>query len=358
MADNEEKDKDQKTEEPTSHRLEEAYKKGQIPLSREIVHWFVLFACAISSIYLLPKGLKKITNTIIPFFASAHVFTIDAINLKTIFFHLLTNVSLAVFFPIMVIIATVIIISLAQSSKAISLGKLKPKLEHISFMKGVKRLFSKNTVVEFLKAFFKFLILSIAIFVILKSKSTDFYLWLGMSVEQFLILFSQVISQLFTVVLIIFAFIAGFDFWFQRYSFMQNMRMTKQEVKDEMKDMDGDPKIKQRIRQIRQENMKKAMLQSVPQATIVIANPTHFAVALRWEEEDMDAPIVIAKGQDYIALKIREIATSHKIPIIENPPLARSLYGSVEIEQEILPEHYQMVAEIIRTVMLIRKQQF
>ena len=134
--------------------------------------------------------------------------------------------------------------------------------------------------------------------------------------------------------------------------------MTVQEQRDEHKEQEGDPKVRSRIREMQRERSRTRMLGNIPQATVVVTNPTHFSVALRWEEDSMDAPVVIAKGADVLAFKIRELAKEHKVPIIENAPVARSLYDSVNLDQQIPPEYYKVVAEVIRTAMRIRGHQF
>ena len=154
--------------------------------------------------------------------------------------------------------------------------------------------------------------------------------------------------------LMVMAVIAALDVAYTRWSHIEKLKMTKQEVKDEHKDMEGDPKIKSRIRSIRLERHRKRMMAAVPKATVVITNPTHFAVALKYDMDAMGAPRVVAKGADYLALRIRQIAGTHDVPIIENPPLARALYAAVEVDQEIPQEHYKAVAEVIGFVMRLK----
>lgn len=164
-----------------------------------------------------------------------------------------------------------------------------------------------------------------------------------------------VILLIFTVVIAVLV-IAVADYVYQRYTHLKKLRMTKQEVKDEYKQMEGDPMVKSRIRQVRMERARHRMMENVPKADVVIVNPTHYAVALEYKMEEMDTPVVVAKGIDFIALKIRELAEEHDIPVVENPPLARALFASVEIDQAIPPEHFKAVAEVIGYVMQLKNQ--
>ena len=165
-----------------------------------------------------------------------------------------------------------------------------------------------------------------------------------------------VVLLIFTVVIAIFV-LAVADYLYQRYTYLKKLRMTKQELKDEYKQVEGDPLVKSRIRQVRMERARHRMMENVPKADVVVVNPTHYAVAMEYKMEEMDAPVVVAKGVDFLALRIREIAEEHEIPIVENPPLARALFASVEVDQAIPPEHFKAVAEVIGYVMQLKNQQ-
>tara|TARA_R110002111_G_scaffold23592_1_gene52952 strand:- start:48 stop:596 length:549 start_codon:yes stop_codon:yes gene_type:complete len=167
-------------------------------------------------------------------------------------------------------------------------------------------------------------------------------------------LLHALVSKLLFGVLAVVTIIAAIDFLYQRFEHMKQMRMSRQEIKDEYKQTEGDPVIKQRLRQVRQERARQRTMAAVPDASVIITNPTHFAVALKYELDDMEAPVLIAKGQDFLALKIREVAEEHDIPIVENPPVARALYANVEVDQEIPQEHFKAVAEIIGYVFRLK----
>ena len=202
-----------------------------------------------------------------------------------------------------------------------------------------------------LKGIFKITAVGYAAWLIVKPRILDILNTSSFDVASILALvYKLLLLILLTMVMIIFV-IAFADYFYQKFSYLKRQRMTKQEVKDEYKQMEGDPQIKMRLRSIRMERLRKRMMANVPKSSVVVTNPTHFAVALRYEpEEGMEAPVVVAKGQDFIALKIKEIAAANDVPIVENPPLARALFASVEIDEPIPTEHYAAVAEVIKYV--------
>ena len=165
-----------------------------------------------------------------------------------------------------------------------------------------------------------------------------------------------IILQMFVAAIFVVGFIAGLDYLYQRYEFLKQMRMTKQEVKDELKQTDGDPLIRGRLRQIRAERARERMMASVPTADVVVTNPTHYAIALKYESEIMTAPKVVAKGVDEVAFRIRDVANENNVPIVENPPLARALFVAAEIDDEVPPEHYKAVAEVISYVYQLKNK--
>ena len=221
-----------------------------------------------------------------------------------------------------------------------NLGKLNP-------LKGIKNMFSLKQVVELLKSSLKIVILGVVLYNILKDEIVIIAQMMDMSVTASGI---YVLKEIFNMVLrvgMVFVAIAAFDLFYQRWSFEKDMKMTKEEVKEEFKQMEGDPKVKGKIRSIQQSMARSRMMQAVPDADVIIRNPTHFAVALKYDIDRDNAPIVIAKGQDHIALKIVEIGEQHGVKILENKPLARGLYASTPLNSEIPAEYYGVVAEIL-----------
>ena len=232
--------------------------------------------------------------------------------------------------------------------------KLKPELSKISPVKGFKKILSVQSVVEFVKGMVKLAIVGLVSFGLAIPLLDDISLIPYMDISHTLERIHAVSVQLAVGTLAVMTVVAVFDYAFQKQQHLKKMRMSKQEVKDERKQTDGDPLIKARIRKIRTERAHQRMMAAVPDADVVITNPTHYSVALAYHMESMEAPKLVAKGVDSLALRIRLVAQAHDIPLIENPPLARALYASVDIDAEITPEHYKAVAEIIGYVMGLR----
>jgi flagellar biosynthetic protein FlhB len=285
-----------------------------------------------------------------------HVDTPD--NLGFLLKNVLLKMVEVLWVPFFALMLAAVVVGLSQSYKAISTKSIQPKASHISLMKGLQRIFSKQSVVETLKSTIKLIFLGLLFYFIFEDHVTRLTVWLWASPFEYLVTLNQLIIKYLSVILIAYAFVSGFDFWYQRHVFKENLKMTVQEQRDEHKEQEGDPKVRSIIREMQRERSRTRMLGNIPQATVVVTNPTHFSVALRWEEDSMDAPVVIAKGADVLAFKIRELAKEHKVPIIENAPVARSLYDSVNLDQQIPPEYYKVVAEVIRTAMRIRSHQF
>jgi len=230
---------------------------------------------------------------------------------------------------------------------------LKPKLSKISPGAGFKRLFSKIALMNFIKGLMKLALVGAIMTVILWPKRNQLDGLVTMDPAVVLLLTRALSLDVLGAVVALLAIIAAADYLFQYRQWYNRLKMSLQELKDEFKQTDGDPHIKAKIRQLRLERSKKRMMAAVPQASVIITNPTHYAVALQYDRA-MAAPVCLAKGLDNIALKIREVAAEHNIPIVENPPLARALHATVEIDEEVPPEHYKAVAEVIGYVMRLK----
>jgi flagellar biosynthetic protein FlhB len=231
---------------------------------------------------------------------------------------------------------------------------LKPKLSKISPLAGVKRLFSKQALANFAKGVIKIVVLAAVMAALLWPQRHRLDGLVSTDIRGTLALSNSLALELLGAVIAILAFIAAADYLFQYRQWHERQKMSVRELKEEFKQSEGDPMIKGKIRQLRMARMRKRMIAEVPKASVVITNPTHYAVALRYER-GMNAPICLAKGVDVAALKIKEVAEQHAIPVVENPPLARALHAVVEIDQEIPPEHYKAVAEVIGYVMKLRR---
>ncbi len=346
-----EEDDAQKTEEPSSRKLTKAKDQGQTATSQEIKSWGILLGATFALFLMVPIMAEQVRTLGIQFIEQPHNIDVGLEHLRGV----LLEVSIALLWilgPMMgLLMLMAVVSSVAQSGLIWAPSKLAPDPSKISPLKGLKRMFSLRTIVEFVKGILKLMLVTLVA--------------AGLALPLFddltlipLIEFVSTMDRLHAVAiriavgsLIVMSIIAAFDYVYQKYAFIQQMRMTKQEVKDEHKQSEGDPHVKARIRQVRAERARQRMMSAVPEADVVVTNPTHFAVALAYKMEDMQAPRVVAKGADYIALKIREIAEDNDVPLVENPPLARALFAAVEVDEEIPMEHYQAVAEVIGFVM-------
>ena len=234
-----------------------------------------------------------------------------------------------------------------QHGFLLTTDKLQPKLENISLLKGVKRMFSLKSIVEFIKGILKMAIVGAVAFALIEPQMERITSAIYMAPSDILYLLWTLALRMIAGVCAVVTLIAGVDFLYQRFEFHKSMRMSKQDIKDEMKQTEGDPIIKSRLRQLRIEKSRKRMMAAVPEADVVITNPTHYAVALKYTSGEMAAPVVVAKGLDNIALRIRQVAKDSDVPIVENPPLARALHGGVKIDQAIPEDYYRAVAEVI-----------
>nr|NIR60380.1 flagellar biosynthesis protein FlhB [Gammaproteobacteria bacterium] len=231
---------------------------------------------------------------------------------------------------------------------------IAPKLEKLSLAKGLKRLFSSRSLVEFLKGLAKISIVTAVVVLLLWPEQEVIPNVTAMTAAQFVGMLQGLAVRILVAVLAVMTVIAVLDFLYQKHQHLKRLRMSKQELKEEFKQTEGDPMIKARLRQIRMERARRRMMAAVPEADVVVTNPTHYAVALKYDPQMTEAPVLTAKGIDSIALRMREVAEQHDVPIVENPPLSRALYDNVELDQEIPPEHYRAVAEVIGYVMRLK----
>ena len=361
-----EQDKSQKTEEPTSKRLSEAHEKGQVAKSQEVSNWFVLSAAALVVSIFAESFARRLMTSVRPLLVSPHEISIDAEMLVQLLAHLGETVGLMLLPPLVLLAAAAIAGHVIQHRPMMALAKLKPTLSKISPAKGLKRMFSMQSVINLLKASVKIVLLGgVAIFVVwpdLQALPTMMTMPLDIVASRIMeiaLLLSIGVVGALTALAMLDIIYQKWDFHQnqnQKWDFHQNQKMSRQEIKDETKQAEGDPQVKARIRQVRMERARKRMMAAVPTADVIITNPTHYAVALSYVDEEMAAPRLVAKGRDLIARRIREIAQAHDVPIVENPPLARALEADVEIDQEIPPHFYKAVAEVIGYVMGLRRR--
>jgi flagellar biosynthetic protein FlhB len=344
----------QKTEEATPRRLEEARTKGQVASSREVNHLFIILAGAVSFMALAPGLGGGIVRALSRFVTEPDRFVVGPAGIGDALSNAFGQVLLALLPVMALLVVAAILAGVVQSGLIFSTERIKPELSKISILKGAKRLFSLKSIAEFVKGVLKLAVVGSVVAMLFLPIFDDLPRITTMSIGAVVSLLQSLAVRLFMGVLAVMAVIAVVDFLYQRFEHMKSMRMSRQEVKDELKQTEGDPQVKARLRQIRTERARRRMMASVPEADVVITNPTHFAVALKYDPLTMPAPLVLAKGADAVAEKIREVARDHDIPLVENPPLARALFASVVLEQEIPAEHYKAVAEIISYVFRLK----
>ena len=342
-----------KTEDPTQKRLDDARDRGDVAKSQEINTWFVI-AGATLLLSTFSGSIGGIEMPMRNLIANSWMIRTDGAGLLALAQDLEKAVIGALGIPLLLLVLVAIGGNMIQHRLVWSAEQLKPKLSKLSPLEGFKRILGKQAAANFGKGLFKVIALGIVMVVVLWPERhrlegmvhTDPAALLGLTTSLTLRLLGSVVAML--------AFVALADYLFQYRQWFERQKMSLQEIKEEFKQSEGDPHIKGRIRQLRQARMKRRMMAAVPKASVIITNPTHYSVALSYER-GMAAPVCVAKGVDVIAFKIREVAREHDIPIVENVPLARALYATVEIDEEIPVEHYHAVAQIIGYVMGLRR---
>lgn len=347
-------DDTEKTEDPTQKKLDDALKRGDVAKSQEINTWFIFAAAALALSAFSGSMGSALTATFRGLLANAHTVRSDGPGLLRLMNNLGAEVLIAISIPMLLLMLAALAANLVQHRFVWSAEAITPKFSKISPLAGVKRLFSKTAVANFVKGILKLCLVGTVLTVLLWPERNRLELLVWTDPLALMPLIMAQSMKLMGAVVAILAIVAAADFFFQYREWFERQKMSLQEVKDEFKQTDGDPAVKGKIRQLRQKRMAKRMMAAVPKATVVVTNPTHYSVALQYDR-GMAAPICVAKGADLIALKIREVAKEHDIPLVENVPLARALYATVEVDEEIPVEHYQAVAEIIGYVMGLKR---
>jgi flagellar biosynthetic protein FlhB len=346
----EQTDDAQKTEEPTQKRLQEARGRGQVAVSREINTWLMLAVGTLVIAMMAPMLMTRLRIAMLPYVEAPHRFSLDIASTMQLFEATMVDVFLATFLPLLFFFVIALAGPILQNGLFFSPKALEVKFDKFSPVSGAKRIFSMRQLIEFPKGIVKLAIVGGVGLVTLMPAFFSLDVTPSFDLIDILAALHFLILKMLIAALAALFVIAILDLVFQRHQHQKQMRMSRQELRDEFKQSEGDPTARQRLRQVRQERARARMIQAVPEADVVVTNPTHFAVALKYEPGTMGAPRLVAKGVDLIAQKIREVAEEHGIAIVENPPLARALYASVELDEEVPPEHYQAVAEIISYV--------
>ncbi len=352
MADDQ--DQSQKTEEPTQRRLDEAHRKGQVATSREVNHAFVLAAGAFLVAILAPALASDLTAALRPFLADAHTIGIEPGDLARRLAALLGEVARALLPAVALFVGAALAARLVQSGFVLSSETLVPKAERISPMAGARRLFSLRSLIEFAKGLLKITLVGAAAIGLLWPAGPTIVAAVGLEPGPLLGLLRDLALRLFAGVAALTAVIALLDTLYQRFEHRKQLRMSRRDLQDEFKQTEGDPVLKARLKSLRLERARRRMMAEVPNATVVVTNPTHVAVALRYDGQGMNAPQVVAKGLGTLAERIRTVARANRVPVVENPPLARALHAAVDLGAEVPPAHYRAVAEVIGYVLRLR----
>jgi flagellar biosynthesis protein FlhB len=349
----EEGDTSDKTEDPTQKRLDDAQERGDVVKSQEVNTWFMIAAASLvlSSFSGPIGGIQMPLRNLI---ANSWMVHVDGPNLLALGRQLEYALIAALGIPILVLVIAAIAGNMLQHRLVWSAHSLTPSFDKISPASGFKRVFGKQAAANFGKGIFKLIALGAVMCAILWPQRHRLESITELDPMAVVGMITGLTRQLLGSVVAMLAVVAIADYFFQYRQWYERQKMSLQEMKEEFKQSEGDPHVKGRIRQLRHARMKKRMMAAVPKASVIITNPTHYAVALSYER-GMAAPICVAKGVDQIALKIREVAKQHDIPIVENVPLARALHATVEIDDEIPVEHYHAVAEIIGYVMGLKR---
>jgi flagellar biosynthetic protein FlhB len=349
----EEDDATERSEDPTQKRLDDAHDRGDVAKSQEVNTWFMI-AGATLVFSTFSGSIGGIQTPLRNLIANSWMIRVDGPNLLIVAHHLEYALIAALGVPLLMLVLAAIAGNLLQHRLVWSGEQLKPKLSKISPLAGAKRIFGKQALANFAKGLFKLAALGGVMTAILWPERHRLESMLRYDPVAILGLVTSLSLHLMGAVVAMLAVVAIADYFFQYRQWYNRQKMSLREMKEEFKQSEGDPQVKGRIRQLRQARMRKRMMAAVPKASVIITNPTHYSVALSYER-GMPAPVCVAKGVDNIALKIREIAGKHDIPIVENVPLARALYATVEIDEEIPVEHYHAVAEVIGYVMGLKR---
>lgn len=345
-------DKESKTEQPTPKKIRDALEEGNVPLSREASTLASLSGVLVAAAFVISDGTASMTSALKSFIDDPGGWRLENAADASRIFEIVAHASASLLLPIVLILmAFGLSASLLQNVPRLVPKRIMPELSRLSIMKGFNRIFGAQGRVEFLKATLKLSGISIGGVLLLMSMQGDVLRTMLSDPRGLPAALLSAGLWLFGFATIAMAVLAIADLFWSRYFWHSELRMTRQEVKDEMKQSEGDPIVRSRMRSLARDRSRRRMIAAVPKATLVIANPTHFAVALRYVREEGPAPLVVAKGVDLVALKIREIAESNGIPVIEDKPLARALYDSVEVDHLIPPQFYKAVAEIILHLM-------
>ena len=340
-----------KTEDPTEKRISDAIEQGNLPVSREATTFAAIAAMCVMATAVIPYASAKISRVLAVLLDKSSSIRIEnATDVIAIMRVMMVDVGMAVGPAVLLMMMAGILAAGAQGSLVPHLERLEMDFSRVSPLSGFQRLFGRAGLVEFLKSVLKLLLVAGAVAILVSKRQ---YLPLQVLISDATELPATIMREVVELLLLLFVascILLLADLFYSRFSWREKLRMSREDLKQEMKEMEGDPLLKSRLRSIAMDRARRRMMAQVPRATLIVANPTHFAVAMRYVREEGGAPIVVAKGQDLVALKIREIAESNGIPVFEDKALARTLYQSVKVDQMIPSAFYKAVAELIHLI--------
>lgn len=347
----EDRDASQQTEEPTQKKLDDAREHGDVVKSTEVASFAVLAGGTLAIAMFGRSAAASFTSTFRGFLENSDQIAPDSASVMLLF----KSLGLTLGELIAPFLGVIIVFALAghvlQSRPVFALDRIKPNFSKLSPASGLKRLFGLDGLTNLLKSAIKLALVGAVVWTTLWPMRGQLGALLDQTPVAIASDMTTIVIRILFAALAVLAVLAGIDYFLQRYRFLQRNRMSKQEVKEEFRRTEGDPAVKAKIKQLRRERARRRMMAEVPRATVVVTNPTHFAIALKYESGKMAAPICVAKGMDALALRIRKVAEEHDVPVVENPTLARALYASVDIDEAVPAEHYKAVAQVIGYVM-------
>ena len=346
-------DEEEKTEEPTSKKIEDAKKEGNVNKSMEVTGAAILFFGSLYLLFFSSFSLLEIKKLMM----YSYGFIGQELD-STVFFSITYSVTITLLKALAPLFILVVVLTLATNWMQFGFitVPLKFDLQKLDPIKGMQNIFGLKKLIEAFKLTLKLIIIMVVMFVLFILTNKDFLAIMDMETNATISIMVQLTIYFILAILLILIIFAIIDFYFSRHYYMKSLRMSKQEIKDEFKNMEGDPLVKGRIRRIQMQMAQKRMMSNVPDADVVITNPTHYAVALKYDNKVNSAPLVVGKGIDFLALKIKDVARENDIPIIENPALARSLYEQIDIDKEIPSDFYKAMAEIFSYVYELKRK--
>jgi flagellar biosynthetic protein FlhB len=349
------KNDQEKTEEATPKKQEESREKGQVAKSRELPSVAILGASLIYFYFNAASMTKQLMDMMKTHFSNAGRFSIAADNIQPMLIDVISQTFMILMPFLMVVLISGVIANILQVGFIFSSESISPKFSKVDPFKGLQRLFSLQSLMELVKNILKMVIVGTVAYLTIRSESSNILPMINLGVQDILIYIAKVSFKILYTTFWVLVVLAVMDYAYQKWEHTKNLRMSKQEIKEENKQTDGDPFIKGRIRRLQREMARKRMMAAIPKADVVITNPTHFAVAIRYDAETMNAPCVVAKGADFLAQKIKEIARENGIPLIENKMVAQVLYKMVAVDQAVPENLYKAIAEILASVYSLKR---